>query len=97
MGSYFCAGPEDPELCASCGKRMKVLAAITSPHQDGVIERILKARGEWAPPWRRERRARSPPRQLEIFTQPDDEFSQEIPEAEDEFSQVTPDDGGDDL
>ena len=25
---------EDPELCESCGGRMKVLSALTSPHQD---------------------------------------------------------------
>jgi hypothetical protein len=41
---------EDPEVCPKCGERMKVLAAISSPSQDGVIERILRARGEGNPP-----------------------------------------------
>jgi hypothetical protein len=52
---------EDPCLCGACGQPMKVLAAISSPEQDDVIERILKARGQWNPPWKRERRARGPP------------------------------------
>jgi len=52
---------QDPCLCKSCGQPMKVLAAISSPEQDDVIERILKARGEWDPPWKRPRRARGPP------------------------------------
>jgi len=40
---------------------MKVIAAISSPEQDDVIEKILKARGQWDPPWSRPRRARGPP------------------------------------
>ena len=40
---------------------MKILAAISSPEQDDVIERILRARGQWDPPWKRVRRARGPP------------------------------------
>jgi hypothetical protein len=39
---------------------MKVLAAI-SPAQDDVIERILRARGDWDPPWLRCHPARAPP------------------------------------
>jgi len=85
---------EDPELCESCGERMKVLSALTSPHQDAVIEKILRATGQWDPPWKRERRARGPPRQLEIVTHEEGEFSQLRPEVEDEFSQVPP---GDDM
>ena len=38
---------EDPSLCPTCGKEMKVLAAITSPAQDEVIEKILRSRKEW--------------------------------------------------
>jgi hypothetical protein len=52
---------ENPELCPHCKKPMKVLAAISSPAQDDVIEAILRARGEWDPPWKRERKARGPP------------------------------------
>jgi ribosomal protein S27E len=52
---------EDPEKCPRCGEKMKVLAAISSPAQDGVIEKILRARGEWDPPWLRHRPARGPP------------------------------------
>ena len=54
---------------------MKIISALTSPHQDDVIERILRARGEWDPPWKRESRARGPPKQREIFTAEDHEFS----------------------
>ena len=42
---------EDPSLCASCGKEMRVVSALTSPHQDDVIERILKSRGAWDHYW----------------------------------------------
>ena len=41
----------DPELCDKCGARMKVVSALSSPVQDDLIEAILKARGEWSPPW----------------------------------------------
>ncbi|MGH9363354.1 MAG: transposase zinc-binding domain-containing protein [Thermoanaerobaculia bacterium] len=51
----------DPELCPSCGERMRVVAAISSPTQDDVIEKILKSRGEWDPPWKRLRKIRGPP------------------------------------
>lgn len=52
---------ENPTLCTSCGKEMKVLATISSPAQDDVIERILRARGEWAPPWLKSPPVRAPP------------------------------------
>ncbi len=52
---------DDPEGCPRCGKKMAVLAAISSPAQDEVIEKILKASGEWDPPWARQRPARGPP------------------------------------
>jgi hypothetical protein len=52
---------DDPEVCPRCGGHMKVLAAIASPAQDGVIEKILRARNEWDPPWARKRPARGPP------------------------------------
>ena len=52
---------EDPALCPSCGQEMRIVAALTSPHQDQVIEKILRCRGEWDPPWRRTRKARGPP------------------------------------
>lgn len=51
----------DPELCPVCGERMKVIAAITSPAHDEVIEKILRCIGRWNPPWKRARRARGPP------------------------------------
>lgn len=40
---------------------MRVVAAISSPAQDDVIERILKSRGDWDPPWMRPRKIRGPP------------------------------------
>jgi len=87
---------EDPSLCTSCGQPMSILAAISSPAQDDVIERILRARGEWDPPWRRERQARGPPRQTEMFTTVlDEEYSQIVPESEEELNQDPP--GGDEI
>jgi hypothetical protein len=52
---------DDPALCVSCEERMKIVAAITSPHQDDVIEKVLRYLRIWDPPWKRERRARGPP------------------------------------
>jgi len=77
----------DPELCDSCGERMRVVSAITHPHQDDVIEKILRARGDWDPPWKRPPRARGPPRQLDLFTEAvsqlpaveEEDMSQEVP------------------
>jgi hypothetical protein len=52
---------------------MEVLAAISSPAQDGVIEKILRSRGDPGrcasaaargtrdPPWKRPRKVRGPP------------------------------------
>ncbi len=57
----------DPEACPECGGHMRVLAAISSPAQDDVIERILRCRNQWQPPWERQRLPRGPPRQLELF------------------------------
>ncbi len=79
---------EDPSLCDCCGQAMKVRSAISSLAQDEVIEKILRARGEWDPPWKRERRARGPPRQPEMFsTVLEEECSQVRPESEEEFNQ----------
>ena len=80
----------DPENCASCGEKMRVISAINHPHQDDVIERILKNRGQWDPPWLRERRARGPPRQRECFhgegsqlpAVEEEDVSQEVPGAD---------------
>ena len=52
---------EDPSLCACCHKPMKIVAAISSPHHDDVIERILRHLNLWDPPWLRQRKARGPP------------------------------------
>jgi hypothetical protein len=83
---------ENPELCAGCKKPMKVLAAISSPAQDELIERILRARGEWDPPWKRERKARGPPPPTGLVFRAavptaDEGFSQVRPEAQDDFDQ----------
>ena len=74
----------DPELCERCGEKMRVVSAIKHPHQDDVIERILRNQGLWDPPWRRERRARGPPRQRECFQGED---SQLPPVEEEDVSQ----------
>ena len=52
---------EDPSVCRSCQKPMRIISALTSPHQDEAIEKILRHRGEWHPPWQIERKARGPP------------------------------------
>lgn len=54
---------EDPEICRTCGKSMSIVAAISSPEQDDVIEKILRHLELWHPPWQRQRtpRARAPP------------------------------------
>ena len=57
----------DPEACPKCGSHMRILAAISSPEQDEVIERILKCIDRWDPPWERERQPRGPPKRLELF------------------------------
>ena len=41
---------------------MEIISAISSPAQDDVIERVLRHLNLWDPPWRRQRRARGPPR-----------------------------------
>ena len=51
----------DPTLCATCGKPMKIVSAISSPHHDDVIEGILRHLNRWDPPWKRVQKARGPP------------------------------------
>ena len=53
---------EDPSLCGGCGHPMEIISAISSPAQDNVIERVLRHLNLWDPPWKRQRRARAPPR-----------------------------------
>jgi len=51
---------EDPSLCRSCQKPMKIIAAIQKDQAD-VIERILRCVHLWDPPWKKARRSRGPP------------------------------------
>ncbi|MBI4583967.1 MAG: transposase [Planctomycetes bacterium] len=51
---------ENPELCRSCGKPMKIIAAI-APEPVQVIERILRHLALWDPPWKRPSQPRGPP------------------------------------
>jgi hypothetical protein len=51
---------DDPQICSSCGKPMKLVAAIALEQKD-VIERILRSLKLWDPPWKRQRKARGPP------------------------------------
>jgi hypothetical protein len=51
---------DDPEICRSCGKTMKIIAAIAREQGD-VIERVLRHLGLWDPPWKRKRKIRGPP------------------------------------
>jgi len=84
---------ENPQVCPSCRREMKVIAALTSPHQDQAIEKILKAMGRWAPPWKRTRRARGPPPAPQPSTT-DADGSQLGPEIDQDFNQLVP--GADD-
>ena len=84
---------EDPSLCRSCGKPMPIVAAITSPEQDDVIERILRHLEIWNPPWLRERapRARAPPPPSEFDDTPAPSEPQLIdPPVDDELYLVDP-------
>ena len=79
---------EDPEICPKCGQTMKVIAVISSPAQDDVIERILRHTGQWDPPWKRQPRARGPPHPPQMFsTVVDEEFAQILPEGEENLNQ----------
>ena len=71
---------ENPALCSSCGKEMLIISALTSLHHDDVIEKILWARREWDPPWKKTRPARGPPTHGKSIA------------TTDEYSQVSPDD-----
>ena len=51
---------DDPTLCSSCHKPMRIIAAI-SREQEDVIERVLRHLHLWDPPWKRSRKARGPP------------------------------------
>ncbi len=51
---------DDPALCRSCQKPMKIIAAI-APEQQEVIERVLRHLHLWDPPWKRQRKVRGPP------------------------------------
>ncbi len=44
---------DDPLVCPKCGDTMKIISALSHPHQERVIEAILRARKEWNPPWAR--------------------------------------------
>lgn len=44
---------DNPELCPNCNTPMKWTAPLVSPQNDDAIRGILKARGEWNPPWLR--------------------------------------------
>src|SRR5436309_568649 len=62
---------------------MKIISAITSPHEDDIIEKILRHRGQWDPPWKRVRKARGPP----PTPQPSDpeEVASQAANAQEEF------------
>ena len=81
---------DDPEICPDCGAKFEVLSAISSPAQDDIIEKILRCRGEWRPPWERERQPRGPAKQLEIFPEQGSQVPTWNPEDE---NQAPPGDG----
>ena len=82
---------EDPSLCRSCQKPMGIISALTSPHQDEAIEKILRHREQWHPPWQIARKARGAPTLTSASStttcteRPSDE------EEEEDSSQIPPD------
>ena len=62
-----------------------MISALTSPHQDDIIERILKSRGAWDPPWKRLHRARGPPKAIEKQLELVPDASEFAPRDDDEF------------
>jgi len=80
---------ENPQVCRTCGEPMRIIAAISSPEQDDVIEKILRSLGRWDPPWQRQRtpRARAPPRPTSFHDTPPPP-----PPSEPEFIELTIDD-----
>ena len=69
---------------------MKVVAAISSPAQDEVIEKILRHIGQWDPPWKREPKARGPPPSKDPHQE--EPFSQLTLLEEEDLNQDTPGD-----
>jgi hypothetical protein len=69
---------------------------MSSPAPDDVIEALLRARGEWDPPWRRERKTRGPPPRLvlcpagpaadggcsQVWPEPEEDFDQQVPQGD---------------
>ena len=52
---------------------------------------VPTSRGEWDPPWTRQRRARAPPSENDTITKVfDEEFSQIPPQEEEDLSQDLP-------
>ena len=80
---------EDPSLCSSCRKPMRIIAALTSPHQDEAIEKILRHRQQWHPPWEIERKARGAPTPTSASTT---ETSAERRSDQEDYSQIPPGD-----
>jgi hypothetical protein len=81
----------DPEVCPRCGGKMRVRATISSPAQDDVIEKILRSRGEWDPPWKKARPPRGPPEPTQA-PQGTDPHSRARSVEEAEFQQDPPGD-----
>ena len=74
---------DDPEACPRCGATMIPVAAISSPAQDDSIKKILVSRGQWDPPWKKNRPPRGPPPQTSTPESP--------PAAESNSSHWVPD------
>ena len=75
---------------------MPIVAAITSPGQDDVIEKILRRLQLWDPPWQHRRAARAPPQPFEFndaSTPTEPEFID--PPVDDEQYIVAPPSGDD--
>jgi hypothetical protein len=69
---------------------MRIISALTSPHQDEAIEKILRHRQKWHPPWQIERKARGAP--TLTFSSSTTTFTERPSDDDEDFSQIPPDD-----
>ncbi len=65
------------------------ISALTSPHQDEAIEKLLRHRQQWHPPWQIERKARGPPT---LTSSSSTTTFTERPSDQEDYSQIPPGD-----
>jgi hypothetical protein len=72
--------PDDEHLLGVSEKfDVEAARAITWPHQDDIIERVLRHLQIWASPWKRARKTRGPPPRLSDSRDPLEEREEPSP------------------